>query len=108
MVGEFDIESDDWDIYIERLKLYFTVNGVKNDVKVPLLLTFMGNKAYKNVRTLCAPAGPETKEFNELVQIMKEKGENPKPTKIAVRFTFCRIKQQPGQSVSEFHLALKV
>lgn len=106
-VGEFDIENDDWNVYVERVKLYFTVNDVKDTLKVPTLLTLMGNKAYKKIRTLCALNGPETKSLGQLVQIMKEQGTNPKPIKIAARYTFGKRKQQPGESVSDFHLVLK-
>ena len=106
-LGEFNVEEDDWNIYIERVKLYLKANSIKQDVQVPVFLTVMGSKAYKKLRTLCSPAAPETKSFDELVAVMAEKGGIPKPTKIAARYNFGLRRQQEGESVSAFHLALK-
>lgn len=106
-VGEFNVVEDDWDVYIERVKLYMKANAVKDDIKVPVLLTMIGSTAYKKLRTLCAPARPETKTFEYLVTVMEEKGGTPKPTKIAARYSFGQRRQQVGESVSAFHLALK-
>ena len=62
---------------------------------------------HSKIRTLCSPAAPDTKSFDELVTIMKDKGGKPKPTEIAARFAFGERKQQATESVSDFHLALK-
>ena len=54
-ISEFNVTNDDWDIYVERVKLFLKANSVKNDMKVATFLTIMGNEAYKKLRTLCAP-----------------------------------------------------
>ena len=106
-VAEFNIDTDDWEIYVERVKLFFTANGVKSDLKTAVFLTIMGHQAYKKMRTLCSPDAPDTKSFDELCKIMTNQGGKPKPTEIAARFAFNNRKQQPQESVSEYHLALK-
>ena len=87
-ISEFNVTNDDCDIYVERVKLFLKANAVKNDMKVATFLTIMGNEAYKKLRTLCAPEPAETKSFDELVQIMRDKGAKPKPTEIAARYIF--------------------
>ena len=55
-VGEFDPENDDWELYTERVKFYFEAHGIKNvDKRRAILLTAMGNKSYKLLRSLVAP-----------------------------------------------------
>ena len=106
-INEFQPESDDWDMYIERLQMFFIANGIKDNNKVPVLITVMGQKAYKKLRTLCSPATPDTKSFNELVSIMREGGNNPKPSQTAARYVYRRRYQKPDETIAEFHLALK-
>ncbi len=106
-IGEFNPDDDDWEIYVERVKLYFTVNEIKNDLKVPVLLTLIGGKAYKKIRTLCSPDAPETKTLAQLEAIMKSEGGKPKRTQIAARFIFNGRKQQASESVSDYNLILK-
>lgn len=106
-ISEFNSDGGDWDIYVERVKLFIKVNGVKDELKVPTLLTVMGEKAYKKIRTLCSPEKPEDKLFDELIKIMSEKGNNPKPTEIAARFAFNARKQTLNESIGDYHLILK-
>ena len=47
-ISEFNVTNDDWDIYVERVKLFLKANAVKNDMKVATFLTIMENEAYKN------------------------------------------------------------
>ena len=106
-IAEFNPETDDWDVYVERIELYCTANSVANDKKTAVLLTLVGNKAYTDIRALCDPAAPSGKSFDELVQLMRKTGLTPKPTPTAARHVFQERKQQAGESVSEFHLAIK-
>ena len=59
-MAEFQPDEDDWDVYVERLKMFFTANGVKNNSKVAVLITLMGQKAYQKLRILCKPASPDS------------------------------------------------
>ena len=44
-VEEF-IPGSDWKHYVERVEMFFEVNSVAEDKKVPKILTLMGNKMY--------------------------------------------------------------
>ena len=106
-ITEFNVTNDDWDIYVERVKLFLKANAVKNDMKVATFFTIMGNEAYKKLRTLCAPEPAEAKSFDELVQIMRDKGAKPKPTEIAARYIFQNRIKTSTESVTDYHLRLK-
>ena len=45
--------------------------------------------------------------FDELVQIMRDKGAKPKPTEIAARYIFQNRIQTSTESVTDYHLSLK-
>ena len=52
-VGEFDPDLEDWTQYAEQLGHYLTANGIDEvDRKRAVLLTTIGVKAYKLLRTL--------------------------------------------------------
>ena len=93
--------------YVERVKLFLKANSVKNEMKVATFVTIMGNEAHKKLRTLCALEPAETKSFDELVQIMRDKGAKPKPTETAARFIFQNRIQTSTESVTDYHLSLK-
>ena len=81
--SEFSVNEDGWEIYVERVKLFFIANNVKNDAKVAVFLTVIENEAYKKIRALCTPAAPDSKTFDDLVTVMKNNGSKIKPKEIA-------------------------
>ena len=54
----------------------FTANGIRNNSKVAVLMTLMGQKVYKKLRILCKLNTPDSKMLDEL--IMKEGGDTLK------------------------------
>ena len=72
-----------------------------------VLLTVMGARAYTNLRALCTPDAPSTKSFGELVDLMRTTGVVAKPKPAAARYVFHARKQNPSESISDFHLALR-
>ena len=82
-VDSFNPQTDDWNLYVERLGQYFVANNVTTDAKkVAILLTVMGSKAYELLHSLLAPAVPSTKKYAELTETLKAHL-NPKPLVIA-------------------------
>jgi len=63
---KFILGKDDWEIYTERLELYFLANDVKNEKKVPILLTKINPETYKLARDLCAPKKSGEKTYDQL------------------------------------------
>ncbi|XP_048006523.1 uncharacterized protein LOC125241881 [Leguminivora glycinivorella] len=102
----FNIESDSWSTYVERLEQYLVVNETKEDHKVPTLITVMGNQAYELLVTLCTPDKPASKKFAELVKVMSSHLQ-PKPSLLAERYRFRNRKKKEGESVADFVAELK-
>ena len=66
---EFDMATGkDWTQYIERMEYYFQANKItEGDTKRAILISAMGEKAYKLMRSLISPAEPNDKSFGQLV-----------------------------------------
>jgi hypothetical protein len=46
-IAEFNIETDNWRLYVDRLEQYFVVNKVDKDMYVPTLITVMFAECYE-------------------------------------------------------------
>ena len=70
---EFDMATGkDWIQYIERMEYYFQANKItEGDTKKAILISVMGEKAYKLMRSLVSPAKPNDKSFGHLVKAMR-------------------------------------
>ncbi|XP_061191727.1 uncharacterized protein K02A2.6-like [Saccostrea echinata] len=58
-IGSYDESIETWDVYTERVDLYFKANGVSEDLLVPSFLAVIGPKTYgllKNIFALTKPA----------------------------------------------------
>ncbi|KAJ8914171.1 hypothetical protein NQ315_016250 [Exocentrus adspersus] len=70
---EFSYESDDWEIYLERLDQHFTANNIGDEkIKTAILLSSIGQESYKLLRDLCIPDLPKTKAFEELCTLLNK------------------------------------
>jgi len=69
-IPEFHI-SGDWEMYQERLEQYFMANMIEENRQVAVLLTTIGDQAYKIIRDLCDPVMPSIKTYGELVLMLK-------------------------------------
>lgn len=105
-IGAFQLDSDNWTLYVERLEQYFVVNNVKEELKVPTLITVMGGAGYELLVTLCTPEKPASKKFDDLVKIMCNHLQ-PKPSILAERYTFRKRKQAQGESIAEYIAELR-
>ena len=106
-VEQFELGSDDWVLYTERLDQFFLANEITNDTKkVAVLLTAIGPKAYSLLRNLLAPVKPATKEYEELTDVRKDHL-RPKPVVIAERFKFHRRNQGDEETVAQYMAELR-
>ena len=106
-IEPFEIGSDDWELYAERLEQFLLANGIDDDKKkVAVFITVIGPKAYALLRNLVAPTKPHEKEYKELIDAMQAHLK-PKPLTIAERFKFNRRKQQEGESIAQFLAGLR-
>ena len=46
-LNEFNVKSGTWSSYVERLCMYFKVNEVRGEMKVPILIATLGDEAYE-------------------------------------------------------------
>ena len=99
-------ESEDFEIYAERVNLYFEANEIPDGKQVPAFLTFIGPKAYAILRSLVSPTPPKDKTFEELLTALKNHY-CPKPLVIVERFRFLKKYQAEGESISTFTAELK-
>ena len=86
---EFNMATGkDWIQYIERIEYYFQANKItEGDTKRAVLISTMGEKAYKLMCRLISPAKPNDKSFGQLVEAMSEHL-CPPPSEIVQRYKF--------------------
>ena len=100
---EFDMAtSKDWIQYIERMEFYFQANKItEGDTKRAILISTMGEKVYKLMRSLISPAKPNNISFGQLVEAMR--GHLcPPPSEIVQRYKFNSRIRQDGESVAVY------
>ena len=86
--------------------MFFEVDSVAEDKKVPTILTLMGNKMYALLRNIISPRRPRDLSFEEIVDNLA-KHLDPKPIVIAERFKFHKAEQQESESIRDFLARLK-
>ncbi|XP_061716634.1 uncharacterized protein K02A2.6-like [Cydia pomonella] len=102
----FDLTSKQWPAYIRRVQQYMVLNEVKNELKVPLLITVVGDATYALMCDLCSPTLPEDTTFEELVKLVTEHLE-PQRSEIAERHVFRLRRQRVGEPLAEYLQNLK-
>ncbi|XP_063636207.1 uncharacterized protein LOC134806785 isoform X2 [Cydia splendana] len=105
-IREFDVQSGSWRSYCDRLESYFVVNDVKDERKLPTLISVVGETAYELMVNLCSPKKPAEMTFKEVVAVM-EKHLQPTPSVLAERFRFRQYRQVKGQTVAQYVAELK-
>ncbi|XP_024873057.1 uncharacterized protein LOC112455390 [Temnothorax curvispinosus] len=103
---KFHIGEDDWELYTERLELYFVAKDIKDEKRVAVLLTKISPETYKLVRDLCAPQKPKDKAFDELVKLVKDHL-CQKPSEVMERCKFHQAQQTTTETIAEFIARLK-
>ena len=88
--------------YFERMEYYFQANKItKGDTKRAVLISAMGEKAYKLMHSLISPAKPNDKSFGQLVEAMREHL-CPPPSEIVQRYKFNSRIWQDRESVAVY------
>ena len=105
-ISEFDPAIEDFETYVERLKLFMTANDIADAKKVPVFLSCIGPRPYKLLKSLLTPEKPEEKGLESLIDTLKSHYA-PKPVVISERFKFYQRVQREGESVSSYAAELK-
>ncbi|CAK1595308.1 unnamed protein product [Parnassius mnemosyne] len=102
----FDLASKQWPAYIRRVQQFILLNEIKSELRVPMLITVVGEATYSLMCDLCSPAHPEDKTFEELVSLVSSHLE-PQRSEIAERHVFRLRRQLGGESLAEYLQNLK-
>ena len=105
-IDTFDADAEDWPSYIERTEQFFLANEIKEEKKAPVLLSAIGPRTYRLLRSLVAPEKPKDKTYNEIVSAL-EAHLAPTPQLVPERFRFLECVQKEGESVSQFIASLQ-
>lgn len=69
-INEFDEETESFDAYAGRLKLYFVTNNVPEEKKSAYFCLLMGPKAFLNLTNLTVPDDAAQHTFKEIEEIL--------------------------------------
>lgn len=105
-IPEFYCGSGDWNVYSERLEQFFEVNDIPDEKRSALLISVVGNEAYKTLRDLCHPALPKEKSFEELCQLL-HKQYAPQVSLFRERIKFYKAQQENYENVSQWYARVK-
>ncbi|XP_046742528.1 uncharacterized protein K02A2.6-like [Diprion similis] len=104
-LSEFSI-GEDWELYEERLNQYFVANSVPEDRKVAVLITLIGQEAYKVLKNLCDPCLPSTKPYSELCDILNKQFA-PRVSVFKERIEFYHLTQSEFEKVNEWYARIE-
>ena len=107
-VGEFAVGGkESFESYLERVELFFTANGVVDDVKKKaIFLTVCGSELYQLIRNLVTPSKPVDKTLKEITDAVSSHI-SPKPNEICERFRFRNRYRKSGENVSDYVAELR-
>lgn len=102
-VSEFNPSEETWSIWKERLDIHFAeINCELENSKKAVLLKSIGSSPYKLLRSLCDPASPLDKSFDELCKILHEHY-TPPTIVFHERKKFYNAHRQDTESVSDLY-----
>ncbi|XP_046742894.1 uncharacterized protein LOC124409358 [Diprion similis] len=104
-LSEFQI-GEDWDLYQERLGQYFVANNVADERRVAVLITLVGQEAYKILKDLCDPVLPAAKTYKELCDILKIQFA-PRISVFEERIEYYDLHQKEQETINEWYARVK-
>ncbi|XP_072140440.1 uncharacterized protein [Dermacentor andersoni] len=102
----FDVSTNDWASYEERLTSFLIVNRVPEGDRVHAFLSIIGPSTYSLLKSLVAPELPSAKSFEVLTKMLGDHL-SPKPSVIGERAKFHRRQQVEGESISDYVAELR-
>ena len=105
-LGEFQLETESFSAYMERVEMLFIANKIPKNREVAVFLSVIGAKSFSLLRSLVAPQKPSEKSLVQLREVLKAHF-GPTPIVITERFQLNQRNQAPGKSVTEYVAELK-
>lgn len=105
-LSEFNVKTGQWSSYVDRLDMYFKVNGVADVMKLPTLIALIGDEAYELLVNLASPRKPADLTYSEADALMRQHLQ-PAPSSLAERYRFRQKRQGAGEDVAVYVAELK-
>ena len=105
-IEPFDIHQETFSRFIQRVRIHFAANAIQENRQKFVFLNTLTPKQYTLLANLVAPDTPDTKTFDQLVEILTNHFE-PKTSVISERYTFHCRNQEAHESIAEFVASLK-
>lgn len=105
-VPEFDSTKEDFDTFLERFEQWIAANEIDSGKKANVFLSVLGPVEYGLLKSLVEPAKVIELSYQEISLTLSDHFK-PKPILIAERFRFYQRNQSPGETISDYILALK-
>ncbi|XP_061729159.1 uncharacterized protein LOC133534086 [Cydia pomonella] len=103
---EFNVSNGAWSSYMDRVEMYYKVNAVQDDMKVPVLIAAMGDEAYELLENLASPTKPAELTLDKIKELMSHHLQ-PTPSVLAERYRFRQRRQNVGENVATYVAELK-
>ncbi|KAJ0180387.1 hypothetical protein K1T71_003791 [Dendrolimus kikuchii] len=95
-----------WSSYADRLQMYFKVNGIKDELKLPTMIAVMGDEVYELLVNLASPRKPSELDYSEATELLRNHLQ-PSPSVLAERFRFRQRRQNSDENVNNYVAELK-
>ncbi|CAK1595283.1 unnamed protein product [Parnassius mnemosyne] len=105
-IGEFDLRNGAWSSYVERLEMYFLVNQIKAELKLPTLIAVIGDEAYELLANLASPKKPSELSYGDVVELLRQHLQ-PTPSVHAERYRFRQRRQASNENIASYVADLK-
>lgn len=102
----FDETKSSWERWLTRFESSYDICALKNDIKLKLLLHFIGIDTFDLLCEKFAPSTPEEKTYEVMKNTLKAIFD-PSPLEIVENYRFHLRKQAEDESVEEFSIALR-
>lgn len=100
-------EGTSWQEYKERFVNFMQINKITDDVlRSSYLVTFGGPILYSKMKDACFPDNPNTIKYSELIPKL-DSLITPRTQQLLERAAFYERSQKPGESYSDYALALR-
>lgn len=104
---EFNVKTDNWDNYVDRLKYCFEASGIKDDsVRRANFYTICGAPVFETLLALITPKKSSDVTFDEIISVLT-KHYSPKPNEISVSYKFYKRDQTKDETAAEYIAQLR-
>lgn len=102
MAGDLkQFDGNNWEAFEKQLECIIILNDIKEEKKVPLLITKLSTSVFDNLMNVCQPISPLKKTYAELCQLLRQNYTQTQSTTIN-RWEFRRRNQIQGETIEDY------